>query len=244
MLSKTWYNLHIYIGADYKKTWFFTPTPVFYACRYSFAMSAHVCNLSSKDFVKISRFECCFWSAQCIETQARMSDNVITWVFISLNVQWWSFIDNYLSGPSGSLRFATYHSRPQISLISSILLAPVLVRSWIESWIPKKSILFRFRFGSTTFSQSDWLSAKIWVWLTKRWRKIKSWVKSVPGTGLLADVCSKLHKETRDYCLFNMSYQLVVGIDFGWFWLKNYKNIVLRYSMTDKQYFCVEELLK
>ena len=33
----------------------------------------------------------------------------------------------------GSLRFATYHSRPQISLISSILLAPVLVPSWIES---------------------------------------------------------------------------------------------------------------
>ena len=30
-------------------------------------------------------------------------------------------------------RFATYHSRPQISLISSILLAPVLVPSWIES---------------------------------------------------------------------------------------------------------------
>ena len=31
----------------------------------------------------------------------------------------------------------------------------------------------------------------------------------------VVDVCSKLHKETRDYCLFNMSYQLVVGIDFG-----------------------------
>ena len=38
--------------------------------------------------------------------------------------------------------------------------------------------------------------------------------------------------------------QLVVGIVFSCFWLKNYKNIVLRYSITNKQYFCVEEFLK
>ena len=43
---------------------------------------------------KKSRFECCFWSAQCIKTRARTSDNVKIWVFILLNVQWWSFIDN------------------------------------------------------------------------------------------------------------------------------------------------------
>ena len=69
-------------------------TPVLYACRYSFAMSTHVCNVFSIDFVKKSWFECCFWSSQCIETQTRTSDNVKTWVFISLSVQWWSFIDN------------------------------------------------------------------------------------------------------------------------------------------------------
>ena len=40
-----------------------------------------------------------------------------------------------------------------------------------------------------------------------------------------------------------MSEQIVVGIVFSCFWLKNYKNIVLRYSMTNKQYFCVGELL-
>ena len=40
-----------------------------------------------------------------------------------------------------------------------------------------------------------------------------------------------------------MSDQLVVGIAISCFWLKNYKNIVLRYSMTSKQYFCVSELL-
>ena len=40
-----------------------------------------------------------------------------------------------------------------------------------------------------------------------------------------------------------MSDQIVVGFVFSYFWLKNYKNIVLRYSMTSRQYFCVGELL-
>ena len=60
----------------------------------------------------------------------------------------------------------------------------------------------------------------------------------------VVEVSSKLHEDFHDYCLFNMSDQLVVGIVFGCFWLKNYRNIVLRYSMTNKQYFCVEEFLK
>ena len=60
----------------------------------------------------------------------------------------------------------------------------------------------------------------------------------------VADVCSKWCKDFHDYCLFNMSDQIVVGIVFNCFWLKNYKNVVLRCSMTSKQYFCVAELLK
>ena len=59
----------------------------------------------------------------------------------------------------------------------------------------------------------------------------------------VVDVCSKLH-DFQDCCLFNMSDQLVVGIAFGCFGLKNYKNIVLRYSMTNEQYLYVEEFLK
>ena len=59
----------------------------------------------------------------------------------------------------------------------------------------------------------------------------------------LVDVCSKLLKDFHDFWLFNMSDQIIVGIVFNCFWLKNYKNIVLRYSMTSKQYFCVGELL-
>ena len=59
----------------------------------------------------------------------------------------------------------------------------------------------------------------------------------------VADVCSILLKDFHDYCLFNMSDQIVVGIVSSCFWLKKYKNIVLRDSMTSKQYFCVGELL-
>ena len=33
----------------------------------------------------------------------------------------------------------------------------------------------------------------------------------------LPDVCSKWHKDFHDYCLFNMSDQLVVGIAFSCF---------------------------
>ena len=61
--------------------------------------------------------------------------------------------------------------------------------------------------------------------------------------GFVVDVWSKLHKDFHDDCLFSVSDQLVVGNVFSCFWLKNYKNVVLRYSMTIKQYFCVEESL-
>ena len=56
----------------------------------------------------------------------------------------------------------------------------------------------------------------------------------------VVDVCYKLHKDFHEYGLFNMSDQLVVGIVFSCFSLKNYKNLVLRYSMTIEQYSCVE----
>ena len=59
----------------------------------------------------------------------------------------------------------------------------------------------------------------------------------------IVEVCSKLLKDFHDYCLFNMSDQRLLGIAFSCFWLKNYRNIVLRYSMTRKQYFSVGELL-
>ena len=59
----------------------------------------------------------------------------------------------------------------------------------------------------------------------------------------VADVCSNLHKDFHGYCLFNISDQLVERIAFSCFWLKSYNNIVSRYSMTVKQYFCIEESL-
>ena len=39
---------------------------------------------------------CCFWSAQCIETQARTPENLKNCVYKSLNVQWWSLLDNFV----------------------------------------------------------------------------------------------------------------------------------------------------
>ena len=57
--------------------------------------------------------------------------------------------------------------------------------------------------------------------------------------GYVVNVCSTLHKDFHDYCLLSVSDQLVVGIVFSCFWLKNYENVVLRYSMTIKQYFYV-----
>ena len=42
----------------------------------------------------------------------------------------------------------------------------------------------------------------------------------------VVDVCSKLLKDFHDYCPLNMSDQIVVGIVFSCFWLKNYKNTV------------------
>ena len=61
--------------------------------------------------------------------------------------------------------------------------------------------------------------------------------------GYVDDVWSKLHKDFHNFCLFSVSDQLVVGILFSCFWLKNYKNVLLHYSMTTKQYFHVEESL-
>ena len=58
--------------------------------------------------------------------------------------------------------------------------------------------------------------------------------------GFVVEVCSQLHKDFHDYCLLSVSDQLVVEIVFSCFWLKNYQNIVLRYSLTTKQYFYVE----
>ena len=48
----------------------------------------------------------------------------------------------------------------------------------------------------------------------------------------VVDVCSKLLKDFHDIFLNNIPYQKVVEIVFTCFWLRNYKNIVLRYNLT------------
>ena len=92
-LSKTLYNVHIYIDAHYKKM-------TIHPCGFIVLLQVIICYVNTrlqriiKRFCSKSGFQSCFWSAQCIETQARTSDIVKTWVFIPLKVQWWSFIEN------------------------------------------------------------------------------------------------------------------------------------------------------
>ena len=82
-------------------------------------------------------------------------------------------------------------------------------------------------------------------WITKRdCMNVTDLHQTVRYRCHVVDVCSKLHEDFHDYCLFIMSDQLTVGFIFDCFRLKDYKNIVLRYSVTNKQYFCVEEFLK
>ena len=95
--TRTLYNLHVYKDSDYKKKENFSCLPLYCTPAGTHLLSSrHVCSVLSIDFVKNSGIECCFWSAQYIETQAKTSNIVKKRVFISLNVQWWSFLDNVL----------------------------------------------------------------------------------------------------------------------------------------------------
>ena len=60
----------------------------------------------------------------------------------------------------------------------------------------------------------------------------------------VVDVCSKLHKDFHDSCLFSVSDQLIVGVVLVASDLKTKRKTFLRYGMTIEQYFCVEESLK
>ena len=76
-----------------------TKCMIFHACAYFVRLQVLICYINTclqrmiDSFCKKSGFECCFWSAHFIETQARTSDNVKTWVFFSVIVKSWSFKD-------------------------------------------------------------------------------------------------------------------------------------------------------
>ena len=201
-------------------------------------MLTRVCNVFSIDFVEKSRFECCFWSVQCIEAYARTSDNVKTWVFISLKLQWWSFIDNFV--------FCNI-----LWSIKAALLELEKAMFTGATPVPMFTIITPGTYTHSKQSKPFHAQCNLMVNCEKKIGLItKSGRMSVTDLNQtlryichVVDVCSKLH-DFQDCCLFNMSDQLVFGIVFGCFWLKNYKNIVLRYSMTNKQYLYVEEFLK
>ena len=93
MQTKTLYNLLIYMDADYKKD-DFSRLHLYCTPAGTNLLRQHVCCLLSIYFVEKSRIECCLWSPQCTETQARMSDIVKSGIFNLLNVQCWSFVGN------------------------------------------------------------------------------------------------------------------------------------------------------
>ena len=77
-----------------------TENMIFHACACIVRLQVLICYVNTcwqriiSRFFKKSGFECCFWSAQCIETQLKTSDKVKTRFFISLNVRWWSLLEN------------------------------------------------------------------------------------------------------------------------------------------------------
>ena len=96
MHTKTLYNLLIYINADadYKKGDFFRPRLYCTPAGTHLLRQHTFCCVLSKCFVKESGIEYCLWSAQWTESQARTSDIVKIWVFISLFVKRCCFIVN------------------------------------------------------------------------------------------------------------------------------------------------------
>ena len=91
MLTKRLYNLHIYIDADYEKD-------DFHACVYFVRLHVFICYVNTclqrvinRWLINPSLSGLC--SEPCIERQARTFDIVKTWVFNSVNVHRWSFID-------------------------------------------------------------------------------------------------------------------------------------------------------
>ena len=209
-----------------------------YAGSSSFATTTRVCNVLSIDFVRKSEFDSCFWSAQCIETQARTSDNPKTWIFISLNVQWWSFLDKVVycntlrSIEAASLELKKAMLTGSILVLMFNTITPGPYTQFNQSKVFKLNVTWR------------WTVTKKLVLITKcDCMNVTDLNHTVRYIGHVVDLCSKVHKYFQDCYLFSVSDQLVVGIDFSCFWLKNYKNVVLRYGMTIKQNFCVQESL-
>ena len=119
----------------------------------------------------------------------------------------------------------------------------------VVSLVPMFAIITPVSYTRRKISNSFYARCNFKVNRTKnclRLSKIIVWVLQI--SVILSDIYGtwftcfcKLLMAFQDYCLFNMSDQLAVRIGSSWFWLINYRNIGLCYSMTIKQYFCGEE---
>ena len=217
-----------------------TKNMTFHACTCIVRLQVLICyvNTHLQNVNKTSGFECCFWSTQSVERQARTSDNVKTGVFISLNVQWWSFIDNVVYCNILRSIKAAFFEIEKAMFTGVTLLFQCLPSSLLALIL-------------TVNNQSHLMLNVTWRYIVRKigWitgsdcKSVTDFNQTVRYICHVVDVCSQFHKDFHESCLFNLSDQLAVGIVFSCFWLKNYKNILLRYSMTFKQYFCVEESL-
>ena len=168
-------------------------------------MSTHVCSVLSIDFVKKSGFECCFWSTQCIETQARTSDNVKTWVFNSLIVQWWSLIDNVvwcnifssIRAVFTELEKAMFTGAIFVPMSTIITLGPYIHSKQSETFHAKCNLKVNCENKMSLISKSDCMS-------------VTDLKHALGHLCHLVDVCSKLHKDFYDH-FFNVPDQLVAS---------------------------------
>ena len=151
-------------------------------------------------------FECCFWSAQCIETQARTSDKVKTWVFNSLNVQWWSFINNVvycnilrsIEAAFLELEKAMFTGAIFVPMFTIITFGPYTHFQQSETFHAKCYLKVNCENIMSLISKSDCMS-------------VTDLNHTVGHLCHVVDVCSKLHKDFYDYCFFSVSDQLLAS---------------------------------
>ena len=182
---------------------------------------------------------CCFWSAQGIERQAGTSATVRTWVFTSLSLQSWSFIDIvlywnillWIKAAFLELEKAMFTVGTLVPMFTTITPGPFTHSKQSKTFHAKCTLKLNCEKKMSLITKSDSMS-------------VTELNHAVGHLCHVVDVYSKLLKDFNDYSLFNVSDQLVVGLVFSCFWLINNKNMVLLYSMNINQYFCVDESLK
>ena len=145
------------------------PALIIYGCRYAKSLLKHVCNVLLWDSVKKSEFECCFGFAKCIsERQARTFANVKTWVFSSINIQWWSFLVNLVYCNVLRSRKAAFREVQKAMLTVAILVPmfTITIRGPYNRSIQSKIFLakskLKVKLEGNVLDKSTWMFKCYW----------------------------------------------------------------------------------